>query len=351
MTRAAATKMLLLIGAASMLHSPARAHPANIPVARVSVQVDGKFEMSFTFDILAFVLDQTPELVLDAPMNALLDGPSADLQNRLNDAKSRFQEELSVGGEARNGTIDSIDWPSAADIHQAIANGQLPRLPVMMTATLHGHMKPGVREISFRFADVLGPIVLSTEFPYREPQSESLDAGDWSHVLTIPTQTEIDAAAATMTPHRATPKPAGPVPGEADAKRAIQSQYNRWSRAYMGHDTDTLFAILAPGYTIKTAKGALITHDEYEAMLKLRKQKHSDTTRYSTEIVRITLKGNVAAIWSRETTTDPGLDQITGKPKPVSYLHDYVDLWVYTNGKWLLKSTATQKEVVIPTSH
>ncbi len=54
-------------------------------------------------------------------------------------------------------------------------------------------------------------------------------------------------------------------------------------------------------------------------MLKLRKQKHSDTTHYTTEILRITLRDGVAAIFSREHTTDPGIDQKTGKTTTVSY--------------------------------
>jgi hypothetical protein len=79
-------------------------------------------------------------------------------------------------------------------------------------------------------------------------------------------------------------------------------------------------------------------------MLKMRKQKHSDTTRYSTEILRMTLKDGVAAIFSRETTTDPGVNQVSGKAEPVSYQHDYIDVWVLKSGKWKLKSTVTQLE-------
>jgi len=347
---ACATKMLLMTWAASLLFTLAAAHPANIPVARAKVQVDGKIDLSFTFNILAFILDQTPELVLDAPMNALLDGPKADLQARLDAAKKRFVDGLAIGGAERSGVIDLVDFPTATEVLQVANSGQAARLPVMMTTILHCHLKPGVRNVSFRFADVLGPTVLSTEFPYQEPVSESIEAGDWSQSLPIPTQSDVDRIAASLKPHKLESKARGKPPTEADAKAAIQKQYNAWSKAYMAHDIDTLFGILASGYSLKTAKGAIINHDEYEVMLKLRKQKHSDTTRYSTEIVRITLTDGVAAVWSRETTTDPGLDQKTGKATPVSYQHDYVDLWIYSGGKWLIKSTVTQKEQLLPQS-
>jgi len=35
--------------------------------------------------------------------------------------------------------------------------------------------------------------------------------------------------------------------------------------------------------------------------------------------------------------------------EPVIIRHDYVDVWTWTKGKWLLKSTVTQTETVIPT--
>lgn len=321
-------------------------HPANIPVARAKVQVDGSIELSFTFDILAFVLDQTPQIVLDAPMNALLDGPQKDLQDRLDSSRRRFLEGLQIGEPGSIGAVDSVDFPTAAQVRQA-ADGQTPRLPVMMTATLKCHLPGGVRKVSFHFAEVLGPVVLTTEFPYIEPLSESVEPGDSSAPLDVPTAAQVAAAKASM--HIVRPvsnKPAGP-PSESQARRSIQTQYDAWSKAYMAHDVDTLLSILAPAYRLKTAQGKLINRSEYEVMLKMRKQKHSDTTQYKTEILRITLKEGVAAIWSRETTTDPGLNQKTGRAEPVRYQHDYIDLWVYAGGRWLLKDTVTQKEQVI----
>ena len=320
-------------------------HPANVPVARVKVQPSGHFEMTVTFDVLAFLLDQTPELVLDAPMNALLDAPLEDLQARLELGKSRFLKGLSIGLNGQ-GSIESMTFPSAKEIHDWI-KGQNPRLPVMMTANLIGQMGSKVSKSSFRYPEVMGPVVLTTEFPYNEPISESIEPGDDSQQLNIPTQLDVDRAAMTIHDHIKLSASTNPTQPIANARAAIQKQYNAWSKAYMAHDLPVLIDILTPNYSIRTAQGKLITHDEYMVMIRLRKQKHSDTTLYRTEIVRITLKDGVAAVWSREITTDPGLNQTTGKREPISYQHDYIDLWVQTNGKWLLRSTSTQKELIV----
>ena len=323
------------------------AHPANIPISRAKVSPNGSFDIEITFDILAFVLDQTPQVVLDAPMNGLIDGPVRDLQDRLNAAKTRFLEGFVVGETSKNAVIESIQFPTAAEIHQVVNSGQLPRLPVMMTVKLRGHLNPGVQKINYHFPEVMGTVVVTTEFPYTEAQSESVDPGESSALLTIPSQAEIDRIATTMTGTPEKPEVAAKPTSESATRRAIQSQYNTWSKAYMGHDVPVLLGILAPTYTLKTAQGKVINYSEYKVMLDLRKQKHSDTTLYKTEIMRMTLKDGVAAIFSRETTTDPGINQKTGKREPVSYQHDYIDLWVLAKGRWLLKSTVTQREQLI----
>ena len=343
---APAARYLLVFWAVIGMATFANAHPANVPVARAKVQVDGHIELTVTFDILAFILDQTPELVLDAPMNALLDGSQSDLQARLDAAKKRFTEGLRLGGPEVLGAIDSISFPTAVDIRQSVV-GQQPRLPVMITATIKCHFKSGSSKSRFLFPEVMGPVVLSTEFPYQESNSESVEPGDWSQELVIPTQAQVDAVAVSIRKNMSQSPISTKAPNTQEAKLAIQKRYNEWSKAYMAHDLSTLFQILTPNYSIKTANGALITHDEYAVMLKLRKQKHSDTTLYRTEIVRITLRDGVAAVWSREITTDPGLNQKTGKPEPVSYQHDYIDLWIHPKGIWKLKSTSTQEEQIV----
>ena len=161
------------------------AHPASIAAATAKVQADGRFAVQARFDLLAFVLDDTPQRIGDSPMNALLDGPAADLQAHLSEAEGRFRRDFQASGGSGPGVVDSVAFPSVADVQQWRDSGVKPRLPVTMTVTVSGHLPPGASSISLRFPDVLGMIVVTTEFPYREPVSEPVEAGTFSTPLPL----------------------------------------------------------------------------------------------------------------------------------------------------------------------
>lgn len=335
--------ILSLLLAAAL--SSASLHPANIPVARVKIKPDGSVDLKVRFDLLAFVLEQDPMVVLDPPMNALLDGPQSELDTRLAEAKNRFL----LGVEAVGGTVEGITFPTAAEVHKQLANQPPPRLPVMTEVVVEVRLPPVVERVSFRFPEVLGTVVLTTERPYSEPITEPVEPGARSQPIKIPTPAEIAQLAAAARPRNAgTSGTEVKMPSQEEVKAAIQKRYDEWSKAYMAHDVDKLLAILSPGYTLKTTKGAVITLPEYKTMLNVRKQKHDDTTKYSTEIQRITLHDGVAAIYARETTTSQKVNKDTGKTEDTSYQHDYIDVWELRDGKWFLKSTVTVKEQTLP---
>jgi hypothetical protein len=340
MVRFLAALCLVLAAAACW----ASRHPANIPIARAKVR-DGQVVLTVRFDILAFILEQDPMIVLDPPMNALLDGPSEELDAQLKIARERFTKGLAATG----GRLESLDFPTAADLHRQVAASPPPRLPVMAEVTARFRLAPVIDRVSLRFPELLGTVVLTVELPYIEPASEPVEPGAESVPIKIPSEAEIAVLAATARTRNEGRNPQ-PLPNQSpdEAKKAIQVQYDRWSKAYMAHDVDSLLAILSPGYTLKTAKGATMSHDEYQTSLLVRKQKHDDTTQYSTEIQRITMHGDVAAIYARETTTNPKLNPQTGKTEPISYQHDYIDVWEYRAGEWRLKSTVTLKEQTLP---
>src|ERR1044072_1357356 len=226
-------------------------HPANSPVARVKIRADGAVDLKVRFDLLAFILEQDPMVVLDPPMNALLDGPKADLDTRLAEAKIRFLK----GMEAVGGTVEDGSFPSTQDNHQQVATLPPPRLPVMSEIAVTVKFPPVVNRVSFRFPDVLGTVVLTTERPYSEPITEPVEPGNRSQPVKIPTEAEIATLAATSRPRDAgTAGATVKMPTADEAKAAIQSQYDAWSKAYMAHDVDKLIAILSPGYTLKSAK-------------------------------------------------------------------------------------------------
>lgn len=177
--------LFLILGAGG---SRCAAHPASIAAATAKVQPDGHFAVQARFDLLAFVLDDTPQRIGDGPMNALLDGPASDLQAQLGEAESRFRRDFQVSGGSEPGVVDAVVFPTLTDVQKWRDSGIKPRLPVTMTVTVQGRLPPGAASVSFRFPNVLGMIVVTTEFPYREPVSEPVEAGAFSTPLplTIP---------------------------------------------------------------------------------------------------------------------------------------------------------------------
>ena len=201
------TLLALLLAAFGAGSCPCAAHPASIAAATAKVQPDGRFAVEARFDLLAFVLDDTPQRIGEGPMNALLDGPAPDLQTQLAAAESRFRRDFQASGGSGPGVVDSVAFPTLADVQKWRDSGIKPRLPVTMTVTVQGHLPPGAASISFRFPDVLGMIVVTTEFPYREPVSEPVEAGAFSTPL--PLTAALPAPVPAATP--------APVPGVAQA--------------------------------------------------------------------------------------------------------------------------------------
>ena len=207
------------------------AHPASIAAATAKVQPDGRFSVETRFDLLAFVLDDTPQRIGDGPMNALLDGPASDLQAQLGEAEGRFRHDFQASGGSGPGVVDAVAFPSVADVQKWRDSGIKPRLPVTMTVTVQGHLPPGASSVSFRFPNVLGMIVVTTEFPYREPISEPVEAGAFSTPLPLVAPlTDSLAAPAPAPTAQAVPvarKVTAPKPERVSSRRAgpeIRSQ-------------------------------------------------------------------------------------------------------------------------------
>ena len=183
------------------------AHPANIAGAQAKLDPDGHFQIRARFDLLAFALNDTPQRIGDGPMNALLDGPVSDLSAQMAEAKKDFQRDFAVSAGGAAATIDSVDFPTAADVRAWSAEGGATRLPVMLPVVVNGRLPPNATTFSVRFPEILGTVVLTTELPYQEPVSEPLDAGAWSTPLNVPTPQQITEARREMEAPRETTPP------------------------------------------------------------------------------------------------------------------------------------------------
>ena len=187
-------------------------HPAGIALAKASVDVNGNIELKLRYDLLAFALEQTSAEVSDPPMNALLDGPQENLQKRMDESSARLRDSLKITSELGDGSIDSISYPSAADIRSYSAAVGPVRLPVMLTVRVKAHLPKGARRLSVRFPDILGTLVYTAEFPYQEPISEPVEAGNASRFLSLSTAEEVRNSQMQMRIRKTLPLRHGPGP-------------------------------------------------------------------------------------------------------------------------------------------
>ncbi len=123
-----------------------------------------------------------------------------------------------------------------------------------------------------------------------------------------------------------------------DLKAELQGQYDRWTKAYMAYDLDTLDDILAPDYVLVNVLKEETSREKYMAYLKLRKELHQDTVKYSSKIKKVDQNGDTAVVLDVETQ-----ESVVDK-KRVLHRHEYKDTWARLDGKWKLRRTETLKE-------
>lgn len=170
-----------LIAAAANLH----AHPGYLTSAVAKVQRDGQFTVDLTFDALAFALNDVPERIPDSAMNALLDGPRAELDRQMTAARRRYTMHFQVEADERVLPIEHLSFPNTDDVLRWNAAGKRPRLPVLLTCTVTGHLPRGTRRVAFSFPELIGNVLLVVERPGMEPETESLSAGQPSSALAL----------------------------------------------------------------------------------------------------------------------------------------------------------------------
>lgn len=155
--------------------------------------------MRLTIDVLAFALNDTPQRVADADMNALLDGPPDALQSALDDAAARLASGVVVQTDAGPGVIESAAYPSFVEIDRWKKARHSPRLPVILDARVTGQLPAHATTVAFRFPEALGSIVLTIETPGAEPRAFAINGGDSSPAVAL---TQTPAALAPGQPGR-----------------------------------------------------------------------------------------------------------------------------------------------------
>lgn len=184
---------------------PCAAHPAQLVAAQAKIDPASHVRIRATFDLLAFVLNDTPARIDDASMNQLLDGPPDVLERNLENAKQRWLHGLVVRCGANRVSLDraTLRFPTVADVQRWRVSGITPRLPVIQEAVVEGVLPAGAKTIDFRFPDVLGSVVLTVERPGEEPFSEPVEPGDFSSTLPIRLASDLATSSAVPSPRLA----------------------------------------------------------------------------------------------------------------------------------------------------
>ncbi|HLO97340.1 MAG TPA: nuclear transport factor 2 family protein [Fimbriimonas sp.] len=118
----------------------------------------------------------------------------------------------------------------------------------------------------------------------------------------------------------------------ADTKSDIQSQYDRFAKAYVKNDVSTMLSIVSPNYTLVNEEKKLITLAEYKVQLEKRRKAGKKNKAYTVTILSLKQRGNEVSVETMETiTTGPGTTK----------KHHYLDGWVRTEAGWRLISTET----------
>lgn len=130
----------------------------------------------------------------------------------------------------------------------------------------------------------------------------------------------------------------------ASVRGDIEKQYQRWSKAALANDVETILDVLAPDYTLKTYTGQVILRKDYEVSLRKRKAANKPATVYETKIASLSVEKDVASVISDETSVADSVDPITNKKVKLVHIHRYLDTWVKLGKVWRLRSTVTQVE-------
>ncbi len=173
--------LLLLVAAAGRL----AAHPAYLNAALATVERDGRFRVTVRFDVLAFALNDASERMPDPPMNALLDGPPADLERHMIEACEHFARHFRLAADGREVAVTDLQFPTVDDVLAWKAANHQPRLPVLLEAAASGRLPAGTTRVAFAFPEIIGTIVLTVERPGEEAWTEPIQAGATSRELVV----------------------------------------------------------------------------------------------------------------------------------------------------------------------
>ena len=176
---------LLGIVCACILPAACFAHPARFASAELKIDRNRTVHLSLRFDLLAYMVDDSPERVSDTAMMDVLQASRQSQAQMLADAQGRLARGCLL--VTNDGTIrlEATAFPTAAQLPSGFQGAR--SLPMMGEAELQGVLPLDCQSTTVRFPEVLGPVVLVVEVPGLEASSIALSPAQTSEPIALPT--------------------------------------------------------------------------------------------------------------------------------------------------------------------
>ena len=158
-------------------------HPGGVPSALAKIGGDGSVLLRVRFDVLSYVLDQTPAETSESSLRKLVALPSEELEKRLDEAEGRFKKTLVFSASGAREKVASVEFPKASSVQEAVKNHG--HLPILMPVTAKAKLPAGATTFSMRFPDVMDTVVLTVERDGFEPFSERVKSGKSSKAVAV----------------------------------------------------------------------------------------------------------------------------------------------------------------------
>lgn len=155
---------------------PCAAHPGYPASVLAHIDTDGRIAVHLRHDVLAFALNETPALIGDEPMLALLRGAPEELQNSLRQARERLDSQLEIHVDQQLLRFELVEHPTIEQIEDTARRRD--RLPIMLEFAAEARLPVNAASVSFAFPEVLGEVIFTIERPGAEPFTIPLRAGE-----------------------------------------------------------------------------------------------------------------------------------------------------------------------------
>ncbi len=180
--------LLLTIAALpfALFPAAATAHPAQFTTLQVEIDPAGQFHASVNIDILAYALGETSLESTNEELEALLDGPRANLGRALAEAGERFRREAVLRTEAGEVTPSSWSLPGLPEVDAVLARKIHPRILMPGEIDFSGTLPAGAHTLSIRLPYILGDTMQVYELPNGDSDAAPVAAGAYSEEIQLP---------------------------------------------------------------------------------------------------------------------------------------------------------------------